>query len=437
MGDLYEIATTGAETSVVNSTNIIEVSQASDLPASLAANTTYVIRGTITTSTAMSVSNDGCAVIGHNRNTDKIIYTGATNLFTVEDVDFTLRNLQLKATNAAGQVLSATNITTDSSTDNYGRTKVLVIDSCEIRNTNNVWYIQGFELVDLNNVLIWYVTGTTGCRFQSNRHLEISSCELFNWQDEPTGTSYSTANMIDLMVKTNGTGGEAGNFIGFAVVNISGCIIHPIQTQVGLYLDPDSTTSFGTIASNTFIDVGITSGSLFSGSTYSETSSYNYDIAVNQGISDSTAYGFFQEPTGGTDTLTGGTTSWIPAEYGAVPSNTTLQRFTFQNPATNRGRLQYDGTKDVFVTIEISITWNDTAGGTNTFNFGISKNGGATPESGSILQARASGGAYSGITLTFTDTAANLDDYELIIQNQSGGGGDDVEIISVQFLIKE
>jgi len=445
MGSLYEIASTGAETSVVNSTNIIEVSQASDLPATLVADTTYVIRGTITTSSAVAVSNDGCAIIGGNRNIDKLIYTGTGAFLTVTDVNFTLRNLQLKATNGAGSIMSATNIVTSSSADNYGRTKVLVIDSCEIRNTNDVWYIQGFELVDINNVLIWYVTGSSGCQFQSNRHLEINSCEVFNWQDEPTGLTYSTAQMIELQTNTAGTGGEAGNFIGFAVLNIGGCIIHPIQTQIGLDINSGSTTAFGTIAANTFIDVGITSGNLFVpipapnvADGYSATECLTYDIGLNQGISNSSAYGFFNQSSGGVDTPTGGTTDWIHAEYGTIPSITNTQRFTFSNPATNRGRLTYDGTKNIFTIITISILWNDASGGDDDYNFGILKNTGTTPESGSIVGPTiAQGGNTKGLMISYPINLVTGDYFELACQNIGGAVGDDVEIFSIQFLIKE
>ena len=46
-------------TSTVNGTTVIEVSQASDLPATLAANTTYFIRGSVSFNTAITVTNTG------------------------------------------------------------------------------------------------------------------------------------------------------------------------------------------------------------------------------------------------------------------------------------------------------------------------------------------------------------------------------------------
>ena len=257
MGTLYEIATTGAETSVVNSTNIIEVSQASDLPAILVANTTYVIRGTITTSTAHIVSS-GNAVIGLNRTLDNIVYTGTGDLFTVTDQDFSIRNLGLKATNATGKVLDATNITA-ADADNNGRTKVLELQNLLISGSTNVWTIRGFELVDVGNCLFWYIFGgTIGCQFQSCRHLEISSCEFYNWYElgTPTDVPPPPANIdfyrqIEIMANW-------AVLVGNGVININASIIHPEVDQIGLYVEPTSTTGFGTIASNTFTNTNLT-----------------------------------------------------------------------------------------------------------------------------------------------------------------------------------
>ena len=87
----------------------------------------------------------------------------------------------------------------------FGRTKVLQISNCEIRDTKDVWTIVGFELVDLLNNLIWFINGTVspiGCQFKSCRHLELSSCEVFNWANTTTNVS----NMIELLDDVISTG---------------------------------------------------------------------------------------------------------------------------------------------------------------------------------------------------------------------------------------
>jgi hypothetical protein len=242
--------------------------------------------------------------------------------------------------------------------------------------------------------------------------------------------------MIELLA--NG----AGN--GFGAVNITGCILHPQQTQNGIDIKTGSTTGFGTIASSTFINLGLTTGETFLGDSltpangaYSETECLKYDIFANQGIPNSSAYGSFYDSTSGTVTLTGGTTNWIPVEYGAVPVAAGTQRVSFSTPGTQRGLLTYNGTKDIFAQISVSFVYNDITGGTDEYDFGLSKNGGATPVTGSIVATIAGGGAYFGVTLLFTDSMVTGDDYELLARNQGGGAGDDIEVISVQFLIKE
>jgi len=262
-----------------NGATIQEVRTATDLPSVLIANTTYVIIGEVTISTSINVTNDGCAIVGLDRNKDILNYSGTGTFLTITDVNFTLRNLQIKGTGVGSTILSATNFTIGVSANNYGRTKVLTLFSCEFRNCVNFGTILGFELVDINNSLFWYITGTTGIQFQDVRHLEISSCEVFNWFDESTGLIYSTAKMIELLA--NGV-----DNVGFAVVNINGCIVHPEQTQDGLTMNALSTTIFGTISANTFINVGLTTGILFD---------VDYDIQnstiiqANQGIQNGNA----------------------------------------------------------------------------------------------------------------------------------------------------
>jgi|GEM_PF-4099629 len=434
---VWEITTKGVFTATVNGATLVEVSQASDIPATLATDTTYVIRGSVTISTAITVTNEGSSIIGFDRNKDKLIWDGATGttMLTVTDVNFDMLELCLSSNNTGSVLIEADNY--DGASFNSGRLKTFTITNCQFRNCFDIASFEGFDLVDISNTLFWYCEAPNfGVTFLNTSKLEISSCEFIRWFDEstiPTPSGFATCPMIELLTDGGGS--------GLGAVNIGGSVIHPQQTQDGIKINSGSTTGFGTISANTLIDVNLTTGLKFfpdpSTGGYSNTECLNYDVAVNQGIPNSDAYGFFQEPTGGTDTLTGGTTNWVAVEYGAVPSNTELQRFSFSNPATNRGRLEYDGTKSVFVTIQVSFTWNDTSGGTDTYNFGISKNGSAVPELGSILQARASGGAYAGITLTFNDTVTNADDYELLAQNPGGGAGNDVEVISVQFLIKE
>jgi len=435
MGTKYEIAGTGAETSTINSTIIVDVGQASDLPSTLVANTTYIVRGTITLTSPVSVTNSGCSIIGVDRNRDKLIWDGATGttMLTVTDVDFDLENLCLSSNNTGAVLIEADNYSGGSYND--GRLKVFTIVNCQFRNCFDIASFDGFDLIDISNTLFWYCEAPNfGVKFLNTSKIEISSCEFIRWFREstiPTPANYATCAMVELLAGTYGA------------LNVSGCVLHPQVTQDGIKINTSVVIGAGgTIAANTFVGTGLTSGLKFfpdpSTGGYSNTECLKLDVTTNQGLPDSIAYGFFNEASGGTDTLTGNTVLWIPAEYGAVPSITDTQRFTFSSPGTNRGILTYDGTKEVFVTLQVSILWNDSSGGDDDYNFGILKNTGTTPESGTLVGPTVAQGVNTkGLMIIYPVTLATGDYFELAAQNIGGAVGDNVEIFSVQFLIKE
>jgi len=259
--DLSSLSTGGGVlTPTINSNTIKEVSVESDFGVvsggiiSLSANTTYIVRGQVNITNTLDVSL-GNIIMGFNRDVDGLMYLGTGNMITVTDEDFTLRNLKLKSSTAAGKLLDATNITV-ASADNNGRTKILELDSLLVERASNVWTIRGFELVDVFNCLFRFIAdGTIGCQFQSNRHLEITSCEFFNWYEEGNFSNLDLYRLIELL--PNWTSG-----VGFGATNINGSIVHPHTIQTGLYVDSGSTTGFGVVASNTFTDTDLTTGVL-------------------------------------------------------------------------------------------------------------------------------------------------------------------------------
>jgi hypothetical protein len=116
--------------------------------------------------------------------------------------------------------------------------------------------INGFDLVDINNTLFFYVQAINhGLEFHSTSKIELSSCELIRWFDEstlPTPSGWALSPMFCIVPN--------GIQQGVGAVNISGCIMHPQQTQDAIKLDPASTTAFGTISANTFVTAGLTTG---------------------------------------------------------------------------------------------------------------------------------------------------------------------------------
>ena len=374
----------GVTEDTVNSTTLVEVAQASDLPASLATNTTYVIRGTVSLSTSHTVTNSGCAIIGHDRNKDKIVYTGNRDFLTVTDKSFLLEDVWLSSTNSASTLLVATDVAATGY--NFSRNQFLSIINSQFRNiAGNVMDVKGFDLVDFNNTTFFYISSPTfGCRFQDVSKLEISSCEFIRWFSEaslPTPSGYATCSMIEL---------QANSLASFGAVNINGCIIHPQQTQNALEISTSSTTGFGTVVANAFVTVGLTTGVILAGSTYDDTSMLKYDVVANQGLKDSQAYAFAYQTV---DVAQSATTTFSALNTGTLTISTS-ERFT----QTTGGILRYDGIKPLEVLLGMNLTVEGVGGNNEQFEFQFAKNGTVIPGSisGIELDSGEIGPASSG-----------------------------------------
>jgi len=281
-------------TPTINSTNMVEVSQESDFGVPDMSgvitpdpNTAYFVRGNVNCTNRLDISNPNVAIVGWDRDVDGLTYTGAAgagDFITVTDVNFQLANLKLSSTNSTGGDVVLRAVNYNQADYNAGRNKVLTVINCQFRNCFDVWHIEGFDLVDIQNTLVWYVQATTmGCHFKNVSKLQISSCEYVRWFDEtsiPTPSGYATAAMVELL---NNAGGS-----GFGAVNISGSIFHPQQTQKGIAISNSATIGFGTISANTGIDIGLTTGAV---------TSIDYDIQnstiiqANQGLINGNAKG--------------------------------------------------------------------------------------------------------------------------------------------------
>lgn len=414
----------------VNSRNIVEVTRAPDLPTTLVANTTYIIRGSISFSSAITINVSGCEIIGLDRTVDEMEWTGTGSFLRVTDVDFTIKNVRLSSTNGTSSLIRATNYTLGVPANNYGRTKVLQIFGCEFRNiAGDVLEAIGFELVDINNTLFWYIEGANGLQFTDVRHLEMSSCELYNWFDEATGTTYSTASMINI------TANQSDNQ-GCAVVNINSCIVHPEQTQNGIEIDTSSTTAFGTISSNTFIDAGITTGELFlpvQGGLpdYSQTATYNYDVWTNQGLLNSRA-GILMTMNGNTaasgETVIG--SIGVPVQIETDNLNAQTERVRWSG--SSGGQATYLGTKQVYSSIHATITYEKVGGGTDEFSFFIYKNGSQLAPSEVKTEA---GNTAGSLTMTYATLIEATDYLQFWVANNDATAN--IKITDWQIVIRE
>ena len=411
-----------------NGRSIVEVIRASDLPSTLAANTTYIIRGQLTFSTFRSITNAGSEIIGLDRTVDEMIYDGTGSFLRVTDVDFSLKNVRLSSTQTNSSLIKAINYTTGTPANNYGRTKVLQIFGCEFRGVvGDVLSADGFELVDINNTLFWYITGASGLKFTDVRHLEMSSCELFNWFDEATGTTYSTASMIEL----NANGPDN---VGFAVININSCIIHPEQTQIGLDINTSSTTSFGTVAANTFIDVGITTGNVFNPlqgtlPDYGTTATLNFDIMTNQGLLDSKA-GILTTMQGNTQNTSFAATN-TPVKIDTGNNNAQQDRVRFSG--SSDGTITYLASKQLFVSVHATISYEKIGGGSGVdYTFYIYKNGSQIATSGLTTQGTQD---INTISLNFGTLIESTNQLEFYVENNSNTNS--ILISDWQIIVRE
>jgi hypothetical protein len=417
--------TGGQEIRIVNGRTIKEVTQASDLPATLVTNTTYIIKGEITISSNIICSVEGVEIIGIDRNQDHLIWSGTGALLTITDVNFGLNNLRFSSTQAGNSILIANNIA--ASGYNNGRLNVLTIFNCQFRGTYDVMDINGYDLVDINNSLFFYIKATNfGLRFRDTSKIEITSCELIRWFDEstiPTPSGYATVSMVEL---------QNNNLASFGAMNINGCIIHPQQTQNGIDIGTGSTTGFGTIAANAFINLGLTTGKVFLPETsslpdYSQTATYNFDIFANQGLLNSTAGCVMTLTNNTNDTdLSDGVPKIVETDGLAVAQ--AAVRFTVGTD----GRCTYNGTKQIYISMHASLGYDKQGGGTDNYVFYMYKNGSQLAGSQTKLRV---GGNEGSLSMVYGTLMSQTDYIEIWVEVV--GSDDDMLIQDWQVVIRE
>ena len=428
-------------TPTINSTNMVEVSQESDFGTAVggvitpAADTAYFVRGNVDCTNRLAITNSNIAIIGWDRDVDGLTYTGAAgagDFITVTDVNFQLSNLKFSSTNSTGGDVVLRAVNYNAPDYNAGRDKVLTIINCQFKNCFDVWNIEGFDLCDIQNTLVWYIEATIiGCQFKNVSKLQLSSCEFVRWFDEttiPTPSGWATTSMIELLADGGGS--------GFGAVNINGGIIHPQQTQVGIDIDTASTTGFGTISSNAFINVGLTTGKVFLPEIpvlllpdYSQTATVKFDVFANQGVLNSTSGVVMTVSNNVTDTaLSTGVPSVI--NTGALAINRAAVRYD----VTTGGRATYTGTKQVYVSIHGTISYQKQGGGTDAYIFYIYKNG--VLLAGSNFDVTSGGATADGVAALNYGTLMNQNDYiEIYVENP--GSNDNILIKDLQLVIRE
>ena len=464
-------------TPTINSTNMVEVSQESDFGTAVggvitpAADTAYFVRGNVDCTNRLAFTNPNIAVVGWDRDVDGLTYTGAAaagDFITITEVNFQLANLKLSSTNNTGGDVVLRAVNYNAPDYNAGRDKILTIVNCQFRNCFDVWNIEGFDLCDIQNTLVWYVQATTiGCQFKNVSKLQLSSCEYVRWFDETNianslgawngATTYSIGDIVTegptfYRALTNNTNSQPSSSLGvdwevagyattpmvelvdnaggsgFGAVNVSGCVIHPQQTQDGINISDLATIGFGTIASNTGIDIGLTTGVV---------ANFDYDIQnstivqANQGIQNGNAKGILSltdnivllditntPPVSGLYSLPIADASFVG---GAGPTNP----ITF--PVAQRvitssanGSFAYDSKIDGNFSVNLNATVGVNANGIFNIQVQFRQNGTPLPLIGKTT-IRNSGGTFVAqpIGLSIQGTATQGDVFDVLVSIDS------------------
>lgn len=408
----------GAMKRVVGARNIVEVTQESDMPATLVASTVYVIRGRVTFTSSRTVSNANCAVIGLDRDTDLINWTGAGALFTVTETDFTLRSLGFTSSELGASILTGTNL--DALEYNDGRDKIISINDCDVRGLAGVMDLNGFKLIDIDNCVFRYVRATNfGLRFQDVDQLSIQNSQFFDWfNNSSPGTGYATVPMIEL---------EANNISSFLSVIVDGCYIHPQDVQKGMEISTSSTTLYGVISNNVWANAGLGTLSDLFPNDYSDASMVGYNISGNRGIEDSSAY-ILASVARNTNTTTITTINTpVRVDLGGLATAVESERFS----VSTGGLITCNQSQTFKGKISVSISHYSPTGN-DDFRFLIKKGATILTSSGIVDH---SANNITEVTLNFITQFTNGTTLELWVENITGTH--DILVTDMQFSIHE
>jgi hypothetical protein len=379
------------------------VTQPSQLPATLADNTTYVICGTVKTITNQITFGANSSIIGLSKENDQLLFNFAGAALVATDNNFLVSNLTL--TNSAGKIFEATNYTA-ATPPLYGRDKRFTLRDCNVIESLDLGDVTGFDIMDISNCIFESFDGTTGLRLKDVSKVQITSCEFVRWFQ---GATFSTAKMIEFLA--NGV-----DNIGFGAVNITGCVIHPQQTQVGISIDSLSTTGFGLIGNNTFVTTGLTTGSV-TDIDVNTTSGRNYLVSENQGQIN--LIGKVEMRLVGNVNNTALTTVNVPVQVNGGTGFTfpVAERVITTNTGTIEGNLTRPTNFFIAVTIKAEM---QNGGNNQTVNFYFANNGviiGYTKVSAELDQA-----VPQTISFTSNGTALQGNVFSVYVENATNSG---------------
>lgn len=331
--------------------NCIYVKSESDFPNPISSGI-YIICDFVQLSNPLLINGD-CTFFGLSRNRSGLIFNVpiASLGYCIVNVDYNVSFQNLIITNQSNQydLLFCQNTAKD---------KIMTYNNVYFYNCKNttVMNVSGFDLLDMLNCLFMY-------NYPSNHNLlldgvskvQITSCEFLRQQNQ-VNSVFSNAPMISL----NNTMGA---------LNITSCLFHPQDSQHGIDIQNSYSSIQSLISSNTFIDVGLFTGSLIH---YNETIDLypSLIVANNNGIENekSILEGSSNNNTTYTATVLN---TYVPVDFGSSFNVLNINRFT----QTTGFEFKYTASQTIKVLVNVNLSCDHSTGGTDTILFGLFVNG--------------------------------------------------------------
>lgn len=371
--------------------NYVLVKSAADLPApvsgviTLKAGTTYEVNGTIALSNKINLN--GCYLVGRDANNDRIIYSGAGELFT-GNKGGTLRLLTLSSGSNAKLFELA-----------LPATENLLMRDVIVAGCKEVGQISGGYIVFFS--VIQYKANTNGITYQNVNTLLLDNTA---WFDDNKGT----------FEKLSGS---------FTHINKLGGFSMPMSAN--------SATAFDISAIPTISEAGNLKNTAFLGTGVKVNGSFTKKWEVEAaGIAtekDATATASCYITTSG---ATGITKANTPVKIIGATTTSELVRFT----APQSNRLQYDGTKSRTFIVNAVLSLTGTSSTAYTYSFYIYKNGVQVPGSRQRTKVYSGSGDIQTVAIVCTVSLAPGDYVEVWAENNNST--DDLTAQNMTLIIK-
>jgi len=333
--------------------NVIMVRNENDLQNPLQGN--YMIMDNINITQSYTLSGD-CSFFGMGREGKASLNFNVPTMssgycLTITNYNCSFNDLSITNQSALYDLIDASNINKD---------KILTFTNTSFVDCkNNLLFITGFDLVDLNNCLFQYnYPPDFHYKHEDGSKLQITSCEFIRQGERANPiTNWGTSPMVSLLGS-------------FGAVQLTSSLYHPQQTQDGIFLDNSFTALEALISSNVFISLGLTTGQLINYNT--SISQYPFLIVSdNTGILNQKSVIEAESVNNSiyTATVAG---SFVPVDFGVGFNVLQQNRFS---PTGNPYEFKYDAKQPIRCLITVNITATHNTGSNDDIEFGLNQNG--------------------------------------------------------------